>query len=111
MTNTAEFAFGKSLNQPPFLENYNLFASDSALREAVRQNDGAWNNEHAEKFGAILGKAETLELGDAANKNLPVLKTHDRFGNRLDAVEYHSSYHELMRMGYRKRNAQFELDE
>ncbi len=68
MTKAAEFAFGKSLNQPPILENYNLFASDTALREAVKANGGAWNDEHAEKFGGILGKAETLELGNAANK-------------------------------------------
>ncbi|MGI8883070.1 MAG: DNA alkylation response protein, partial [Pyrinomonadaceae bacterium] len=95
----AEFPFGRSLNQPPILENYNLFASDTALREAVKANGGAWNDEHAEKFGGILGKAETLELGNAANKNLPVLKTHDRFGNRSDTVEYHPAYHALMRIG------------
>ena len=93
------FAFGESLNQPPILENYNLFASDAALREAVKTNGGAWNDAHAEKFGAILGSAETLELGNSANKNLPILKTHDRFGNRLDLVEYHPAYHALMRIG------------
>ncbi|MGI8640241.1 MAG: DNA alkylation response protein, partial [Pyrinomonadaceae bacterium] len=92
MTETARFAFDKSFNQSPILENYNLFTTDAALREAVRQNGGAWNNEHARQFGEILGKAETLELGNSANKNLPILKTHDRFGNRLDLVEFHSSY-------------------
>ena len=99
MTKAAEFAFGKSLNQPPILENYNLFASDVALCEAVESNGGAWNDENAKAFGEILGKAETLELGNSANKNPPILKTHDRFGNRLDTVEYHPSYHELMRIG------------
>jgi len=94
-----EFAFGTSSNQPPVLENYNLFASDAALREAVRANGGAWNDEHADRFGEILGRAETLELGNAANKNPPVLKTHDRFGNRLDAVDFHPAYHALMRIG------------
>ena len=99
MTKAAEFAFGKSLNQPPILENYNLFASDAALCEAVESNGGTWNNENAKRFGEILGRAETLELGNSANKNPPILKTHDRFGNRLDLVEYHPSYHELMRIG------------
>ncbi len=99
MTKAAEFAFGKSLNQPPILENYNLFESDAVLCEAVESNGGAWNNEHAERFGEILGKAETLELGNLANKNPPILKTHDRFGNRLDVVEFHPSYHALMRIG------------
>jgi putative acyl-CoA dehydrogenase len=93
------FAFGQSLNQPPILENYNLFSSDAALRAAIESNGGAWNNENANQFGAILGKAETLELGNLANKNAPILKTHDRFGNRLDSVEFHPSYHELMRIG------------
>ena len=99
MPKTAGFAFDKSLNQPPILENYNLFMSDSALQEAVEANGGAWNNEHAQRFGEFLGRAETLELGNLANKNLPVLKTHDRFGNRMDLVEFHPSYHELMKIG------------
>jgi putative acyl-CoA dehydrogenase len=99
MPNTDGFAFGESLNQPPILENYNLFASDSALCEAVKANGGAWNDEHAFRFGEVLGRAETLELGNLANRNLPILKTHDRFGNRLDAVEFHPAYHELMRIG------------
>lgn len=93
-----DFDFDKSFNQPPILENYNLFLSDEALKTAVEANNGAWNNERAAHFGEILGKSETLELGNFANKNLPVLKTHDRFGNRLDAVEFHPSYHELMRV-------------
>jgi putative acyl-CoA dehydrogenase len=93
-----DFDFDKSFNQPPILENYNLFTSDEALKTAVEANGGAWNNEKAAQFGEILGRAETLELGNLANKNLPVLKTHDRFGNRLDAVEFHPAYHELMRI-------------
>ncbi len=93
-----DFDFDKSFNQPPILENYNLFASDLPLQTAVEANGGAWNNEKANKFGEILGRAETLELGNLANKNPPVLKTHDRFGNRLDTVEFHPAYHELMRI-------------
>jgi putative acyl-CoA dehydrogenase len=93
-----DFDFDKSLNQPPILENYNLFASDLPLQTAIEANGGAWNNERAYTFGEILGKAETLELGNLANKNPPILKTHDRFGNRLDLVEFHPAYHELMRI-------------
>jgi putative acyl-CoA dehydrogenase len=92
------FNFDQSLNQPPILENYNLFLSDAALQTAVEANGGAWNNERAAAFGAVLGSSEVLELGNQANKITPVLKTHDRFGNRLDAVEFHPAYHELMRV-------------
>jgi putative acyl-CoA dehydrogenase len=93
-----DFDFDKSNNQPPILENYNLFTSDLPLQTAVEANGGAWNNENAAEFGELLGRAETLELGNLANKNAPVLKTHDRFGNRLDLVEFHPAYHELMRI-------------
>lgn len=93
-----KFDFGTSLNQSPVLENYNLFASDEALKNAVEKNGGAWNDECAARYGEVLGRAATLELGNLANKNLPVLKTHDRFGNRLDAVEFHPAYHALMRL-------------
>ncbi|MEO6588261.1 MAG: acyl-CoA dehydrogenase family protein [Pyrinomonadaceae bacterium] len=95
---TEKFDFDKSFNQPPILENYNLFASDEALKNAVESNGGAWNSERAYTFGEILGKSETLELGNLANRNAPVLKTFDRFGNRLDVVEFHPSYHELLRI-------------
>lgn len=94
------FDFDKSLNQPPVLENYNLFSSDLPLQTAIEKNGGAWNNERAHTFGAHLGKAETLELGNLANENTPVLKTHDRFGNRSDTVEFHPAYHELMRIAF-----------
>lgn len=93
-----KFDFNKSFNQPPILENYNLFTSDEALKTAVEANGGAWNNERAAHFGEILGSAEILELGNLANRNTPVLKTHDRFGNRLDVVEFQPAYHELMRV-------------
>ena len=96
--NTSEFDFGKSLNQPPILENYNLFASDLPLQTAVEANGGAFNNENTNRFGKILGSAETLELGNLANKHPPVLLTHDRFGNRLDLVEFHPAYHALMQV-------------
>jgi len=95
-----KFDFDKSLNQPPILENYNLFSSDLPLQTAIEKNGGAWNNERAHTFGEILGKSETLELGNLANKNTPVLKTFDRFGNRSDTVEFHPAYHELMRIAF-----------
>ena len=73
------------LNQPPALENYNLYACDRPLREAVAREGGRWVDERAREFGALLGKAENLKLGELANRYPPVLRTHDRFGHRLDA--------------------------
>lgn len=86
-------------NQPPALENYNLFVSDVALQAAIKRGGADWITEKAARFGEICGRAETLKRGDAANRFTPILKTHDRFGNRIDEVEFHPAYHELMRLG------------
>jgi putative acyl-CoA dehydrogenase len=86
-------------NQPPALEDYNLFAHDAALREALRREGGAWAEEKVSRFGALMGSRETLELGELANRHPPILHTHDRFGHRVDEVEFHPAWHELLRIG------------
>ncbi|MBL8055062.1 MAG: isovaleryl-CoA dehydrogenase [Anaerolineales bacterium] len=86
-------------NQPPPLENYNLFEHDQPLREALAREGGGWGEAAARDFGARLGRAETLRLGDLANRFTPELRTHDRFGHRIDEVEYHPAWHDLMRLG------------
>jgi putative acyl-CoA dehydrogenase len=86
-------------NQPPPLENYNLFDSDCALKEGVHRQGGDWIEAEARKLGELLGKPEIIYLGVLANRFGPELRTHDRFGNRIDEVTYHPAYHELMRIG------------
>lgn len=86
-------------NQPPALEDYNLFEHDTPLRDALRREGGGWIEDRANEFGALMGKAETLHLGVLANRYTPVLHTHDRFGHRIDEVEYHPAWHELLRLG------------
>src|SRR5215469_9431656 len=86
-------------NQPPPLENYNLFDSDCALKEAVNRDGGGWINAKAHQLGESLGKPETINLGVLANRFTPELRTHDRFGHRIDEVAYHPAYHELMSIG------------
>ena len=54
---------------------------------------------HLTKIGAITGSAHAQELAYHANKHAPSLVTHDRFGNRVDQVEFHPAYHELMKIG------------
>lgn len=90
-------------NQPPPLENYNLFESDSALKEAVQREGAGWINAEASRFGEFLGRPETINLGVLANRFTPELRTHDRFGHRIDEVTYHPAYHELMRIGIEAR--------
>jgi putative acyl-CoA dehydrogenase len=88
-------------NQPPPLEPYNVFTSDTALREAVRRESAGWAEEGLATLGATLGKAETVKLGFDANKYTPVLRTLDRYGHRLDEVEFHPAWHELMAIALR----------
>ncbi len=83
-------------NQPPPLRDYNVFTSDRALSEAVEREGGGWAAEHLTRLGARLGSAEVIEWGFQANRNLPVLHTHDRFGARRDHVEYHPSWHQIL---------------
>jgi len=88
-------------NQPPPLEPYNLFTSDIALREAVKREQAGWAEEGLTTLGATLGKPETIKLGFDANKYPPVLCTLDRYGHRLDEVEFHPAWHELMAIALR----------
>ena len=81
------------------MEDYNLFESDCALKEAVHREGGDWIDAEASKFGELLGKPKTINLGVLANRFTPELRTHDRFGNRIDEVVYHPAYHELLRIG------------
>jgi len=83
-------------NQPPPLEPYNLFASDIVLREAVKREGAGWAERDLDQLGERLGRPETIAAGFAANRNLPQLKSFDRFGHRLDEIEFHPAWHEML---------------
>ncbi|MBI2435905.1 MAG: isovaleryl-CoA dehydrogenase [Candidatus Hydrogenedentes bacterium] len=87
------------LNQPPPLEKYNPYAADTVLREGVKREGAAWADADLLAFGQQTGQADFIKLGFLANTCTPVLRTHDRFGHRLDVIEYHPAWHELMRAG------------
>ena len=90
-------------NQPPPLQGYDLFTSDVALRAGVERVGGAGFDSELRAFGEMLGREETIELGHLANRYPPVLRTHDRFGHRIDEVEFHPAWHELMTLAMRAR--------
>ena len=92
-------------NQPPPLEPYNLFASDAVLREAVEREGAGWAERSSARSAATLGEPETIALGFAANRNPPVLKSFDRYGHRLDEVEFHPAWHALLAIALRGRAA------
>jgi putative acyl-CoA dehydrogenase len=83
-------------NQTPPLVDVNLFTSDVALQDAVNREGGGSALKSLIAFGLTTGSAEAFERGRIANENPPRLRTHDAQGRRLDIVEYHPAYHELM---------------
>ena len=87
------------VNQAPPIAGRNPYADDAALREAVDREGAGWADDELAAYGEACGSAEVLEWGRLANEHPPVLHTHDRYGARRDAVEYHPAYHDLMRLG------------
>ena len=83
-------------NQPPPFAGFNLFEIDPALKEAALREGGAWLEAQASALGAVCGSEEVLALGADANRHPPELMSFDRYGQRLDEVEFHPAYHRLM---------------
>ncbi|MFN2612350.1 MAG: acyl-CoA dehydrogenase family protein [Solirubrobacterales bacterium] len=86
-------------NQPPPLIGYNLYGADTVLGEAVRREGADWAEPQISKVGAEAGSEDLQGWGVQANENPPKLKTHDRFGNRVNQVEFHPAWHELLGRG------------
>ncbi|MEA2369081.1 MAG: putative acyl-CoA dehydrogenase [Thermoleophilaceae bacterium] len=84
------------LNQPPPLEGYNVFESNRPLVESLRREGAEAFEDRVRMLGERAGTAESLERGRLANEHPPVLHTHDRYGNRIDEVEFHPAWHELL---------------
>jgi putative acyl-CoA dehydrogenase len=86
-------------NQPPPLENFNSFEQDRPLVEALPREGADWATERVRDWGKVCGSEQVIRWGVEANQKTPVLRTHDRYGNRIDEVEFDNSWHELMRLG------------
>lgn len=88
------------VNQVPPLEDYNPAASP-VLVEALIREGGEWGVDEVAELGALAGGATAQRWGELADRNRPVLHTHDRVGHRVDEVEYDPAYHELMTVAVR----------
>jgi len=85
-------------NQPPPYEGRNLYRDDRALQEAVAREGAPWADAALAGWGEALGRAETFAFADAANRFPPQLRAFDRTGERIDSVEFHPAWHQLMGM-------------
>jgi len=86
-------------NQPPPFENKNVFESDTALKGAAETRGAAAHLTHLSAYGASLGSADVIDWARQAHANPPKLVNFDRYGHRLDEVEFHPAYHHLMKLG------------
>jgi putative acyl-CoA dehydrogenase len=88
-------------NQVPPLQDVDVFSSNLPLVEAVRREGAGWVTERAAELGRFVGAAggPQQEWGRLANENKPILRTFDRYGHRIDEVEFHPAWHQLMKMG------------
>ena len=82
-------------NQPPEFAPRDLWRDDLALREAVAREGAAAFGERIAGYGALAGDG-LLALSHDAHRDRPRLRTHDRFGHRIDTVEFHPHYHAIM---------------
>jgi putative acyl-CoA dehydrogenase len=85
-------------NQPVPLTDHDVFGTDAALVEAVAREGAGWAEDELHELGHLAGTADAQELGRLANEHPPVLRTHDRYGHRVDEVGYDPAYHELMKV-------------
>jgi putative acyl-CoA dehydrogenase len=86
------------LNQSPPLEDTDLFSTDKPLVEALEREGAGWATGQVRAFGSLMGSLEVVQWGFDANRNTPVLRTHDRNGRRVDEVDFHPAWHNLMRL-------------
>ena len=82
-------------NQTPLLVGHDV-ARDAALLAGVQREGADWYLGDLHRLGTLAGSAQAQRWGVEANENEPVLRTHDRFGHRIDEVEFHPSWHDLM---------------
>ena len=87
------------VNQPPVLEGANLLRSDVALTQAITCSGGTGHLEGLASFGERTGSTEIARWAREANEFPPRLKAFDRFGRRIDEVEFHPAWHALMKLG------------
>jgi putative acyl-CoA dehydrogenase len=83
-------------NQPAPLTNVNLFEANQPLRDALKLNAPALDTDALATLGVLAGSEEMQNHARLANVHAPQLHSHDRFGRRIDSVEFHPSYHALM---------------
>ena len=90
-------------NTPPPIGDQDLWGGDKRLRHWVGVMGGAWASDQLAALGEAAGRDEVFHLSEQANRHGPELRAYDRHGMRLNAVEFHPAYHDLMDLAIRHR--------
>ncbi|MCW5236912.1 acyl-CoA dehydrogenase family protein [Verminephrobacter eiseniae] len=96
---TDRYSTHQVANQAQPASGYNAFGGDAVLRSAIGR-EAPWSASRCAALGAVVGDENVQELARLANRHTPELKTHDRFGNRIDWVDFHPSWHALMSLAW-----------
>src|SRR5690348_11606838 len=91
-----QFDTHEVFNQAPPFGDVNLLRCDPALQEGLAREGAQWAHDGLDALGARLGRPEVLDLARLANANGPRLVAFDRSGRRIDEIEFHPAWHELM---------------
>ena len=86
------------INMPPHMGDQDLWGNDRALRHWASHMGGAGHAGHFAHVGHLTGLDETFEKANQANRHGPELRAFDRYGMRINAVEFHPAYHDLMHL-------------
>ena len=92
----AELPTHEVVNMPPPIGDQDLWTGDTALREAVAREGAGGAVEHLAAFGRLMGSDAVFEKAEQANRHAPELRAFDRHGRRINQVDYHPAYHDLM---------------
>ena len=85
------------VNQAPPIAPYNVFEADLPLGEALAREGGGWGVDRLRDTGELAGSPEAIDHANRAERNEPILRTHNRYGNRIDQVELDPSWHWSLR--------------
>ena len=96
---THRYATHTVLNQAAAATGFNAFTGDAVLSAAIAR-EAPWAADKCAALGQLAGDETVQDLARLANKHIPELKTHDRFGNRIDWVEFHPAWHQLMGLAW-----------
>ena len=97
---SARFDTHEVRNQATPATGFNAFSGDAVLKAAIAR-EAPWAAGRCAALGALAGDEQVQDAARLANKHIPELKTHDRFGHRIDWVEFHPAWHQLMALAYR----------